>query len=184
MKGKLFRCFISKFHFVHSIQFAYPPIEISISILVISFLLYPNYRENKSHDLPWKRARVNDTSLWSGESYKIKNKNLSDGRTRIRFRDNQARTDDFHHVKVILYRWVISLPYPPSGRRTDFLIITYQRVERLNTTIPPFFFHSNDVFPPENEQNPFLGNTYIQDPSIIIEQKRKDPMQPLTTSYK
>ena len=105
-------------------------------------------------------------------------------KTHIGFRDNQARTDDFHHVKVILYRWVISLPYPPSGRRTDFLIITYQRVERLNTTIPPFFFHSNDVFPPENEQIPFLGNTYIQDPSIIIEQKRKDPMQPLTTSYK
>ncbi|KAF6139254.1 hypothetical protein GIB67_021464 [Kingdonia uniflora] len=24
-------------------------------------------------------------------------------KTHIRFRDNQARTDDFHHVKVILY---------------------------------------------------------------------------------
>ena len=31
-------------------------------------------------------------------------------KTRIGFRDNQARTDDFHHVKVTLYRWVISLP--------------------------------------------------------------------------
>lgn len=31
-------------------------------------------------------------------------------KTRIDFRDNQARTDDFHHVKVTLYRWVISLP--------------------------------------------------------------------------
>lgn len=25
-------------------------------------------------------------------------------KTRIEFRDNQARTDDFHHVKVTLYR--------------------------------------------------------------------------------
>lgn len=32
--------------------------------------------------------------------------------TPIGFRDNQARTDDFHHVKVTLYRWVISLPCP------------------------------------------------------------------------
>lgn len=30
-------------------------------------------------------------------------------KTYIGFRDNQARTDDFHHVKVTLYRWVISL---------------------------------------------------------------------------
>ena len=30
-------------------------------------------------------------------------------KTHIGFRDNQARTDDFHHVKVTLYRWVISL---------------------------------------------------------------------------
>ena len=34
------------------------------------------------------------------------------GKTHIGFRDNQARTDDFHHVKVTLYRWVISLPCP------------------------------------------------------------------------
>ena len=34
------------------------------------------------------------------------------GKTHIGFRDNQARTDDFHHVKVTLYRWVISLPLP------------------------------------------------------------------------
>lgn len=33
-------------------------------------------------------------------------------KTHIGFRDNQARTDDFHHVKVTLYRWVISLPCP------------------------------------------------------------------------
>ena len=33
-------------------------------------------------------------------------------KTYIGFRDNQARTDDFHHVKVTLYRWVISLPCP------------------------------------------------------------------------
>lgn len=33
-------------------------------------------------------------------------------KARIGFRDNQARTDDFHHVKVTLYRWVISLPCP------------------------------------------------------------------------
>nr|YP_001152247.1 ORF46h [Pinus koraiensis]ABP35487.1 ORF46h [Pinus koraiensis] len=43
-------------------------------------------------------------ALWSEESYKMKNKNLFDGRAYIRFRDNQARTDDFHHVKVTLYR--------------------------------------------------------------------------------
>ena len=30
-------------------------------------------------------------------------------KTHIGFRDNQARTDDFHHVKATLYRWVISL---------------------------------------------------------------------------
>ena len=42
-------------------------------------------------------------SLWSEENYKRKNKNLFDGRANIRFRDNQDRTDDFHHVKVILY---------------------------------------------------------------------------------
>src|SRR6266702_3013864 len=34
-------------------------------------------------------------------------------KTYIGFRDNQARTDDFHHVKVTLYRCVISLA-PPS----------------------------------------------------------------------
>lgn len=42
-------------------------------------------------------------------------------KTPIGFRDNQARTDDFHHVKVTLYRWVISLPGPrtkESGRET------------------------------------------------------------------
>lgn len=33
-------------------------------------------------------------------------------KTHTGFRDNQARTDDFHHVKVTLYRWVISLPCP------------------------------------------------------------------------
>lgn len=33
----------------------------------------------------------------------------SNRKTRIGFRDNQARTDDFHHVKVTLYRWVIPL---------------------------------------------------------------------------
>ena len=33
-------------------------------------------------------------------------------KTHIGFRDNQARTDDFHHVKVTLYRWVIPLPCP------------------------------------------------------------------------
>lgn len=38
-------------------------------------------------------------------------------KTHIGFRDNQARTDDFHHVKVTLYRWVISLPLPPSRNR-------------------------------------------------------------------
>ena len=34
----------------------------------------------------------------------LKKKNFLNERTNIRFRDNQARTDDFHHVKVILYR--------------------------------------------------------------------------------
>lgn len=39
----------------------------------------------------------------------VANQNI---KTHIGFRDNQARTDDFHHVKVTLYRWVISLPCP------------------------------------------------------------------------
>ena len=103
---------------------------------------------------------------------------------------------------------------PSSGRKTHWLIITYQRVERLTTTIPLFYFEqlearpsfhtttkrknekdwilfwvnpiensiyyfekselllyifafkSSDVFPPENEQIPFLRNTHIQDPSL------------------
>lgn len=33
-------------------------------------------------------------------------------KTHIGVRDNQARTDDFHHVRVTLYRWVISLSRP------------------------------------------------------------------------
>ena len=37
-------------------------------------------------------------------------------KSHIGFRDNQARTDDFHHVKVTLYRWVISLPCPHRER--------------------------------------------------------------------
>ena len=84
-------------------------------------------------------------SLWSEENYKRKNKNLFDGRANIRFRDNQDRTDDFHHVKVILYHWVISLP--SSGRKTNWLIITYQRVERLTTTIPLFYFEQLEARP-------------------------------------
>lgn len=44
-------------------------------------------------------------SITAGEQVKIE-------KTPIGFRDNQARTDDFHHVKVTLYRWVISLPCP------------------------------------------------------------------------
>lgn len=39
----------------------------------------------------------------------VANQNI---KTHIGFRDNQARTDDFHHVKVTLYPWVISLPCP------------------------------------------------------------------------
>lgn len=35
-------------------------------------------------------------------------------KTWIGFRNNQARIDDFHQVKVILYRQVISLALPPN----------------------------------------------------------------------
>ena len=40
-------------------------------------------------------------------------------KTHIGFRDNQARTDDFHHVKVTLYRWVISLSLPRPHREIE-----------------------------------------------------------------
>ena len=40
---------------------------------------------------------IHSRSLVAGEQVKIE-------KTHIGFRDNQARTDDFHHVKVTLYR--------------------------------------------------------------------------------
>lgn len=46
----------------------------------------------------------------------------------IGFRDNQIRTDDFHHVKVTLYRWVIPLPLPLSRNSTP-LFINYKQLE-------------------------------------------------------
>lgn len=59
----------------------------------------------------------------------------------IGFRDNQARTDDFHHVKVTLYRWVISLPYPHLRRGpTNQEIRTYHPERSRNST--PLSYYS------------------------------------------
>lgn len=66
------------------------------------------------------------------------------GKIDIGFRDNQVRTDDFHHVKVTLYRWVIPLPLSLIEKK-DWLILS-QKVEKFNATI--FFFNLNG--PPWN----------------------------------
>jgi len=68
-------------------------------------------------------------------------------KTHIGFRDNQARTDDFHHVKVTLYRWVISLPCPhreielpnpkAKGRETQH---HYSTILVLNNLEPGLLF--------------------------------------------
>src|SRR5688500_12576347 len=56
-------------------------------------------------------------------------------KTHIGFRDNQARTDDFHHVKVTLYRCVISLPCPDRDIELTYPTAKGRETQRHYSTI-------------------------------------------------
>lgn len=63
--------------------------------------------------------------------------------THIGFRDNQARTDDFHHVKVTLYHWVISLTCPHREiEKSNWLILSEVKGSRNST---PLFLNNLEL---------------------------------------